>query len=46
MRFAICINNSDYPYDLNVRAVYQVLPDESAAKAVICELLTRQEKIT
>ncbi len=33
MRFAICINNSDYPYDLNVRAVYQVLPDESAAKS-------------
>ena len=33
MRFAICINNSGYSYDLNVKAVYQVLPDESAAKS-------------
>jgi hypothetical protein len=32
-RFAICINNSVYPDDLKVRTVYQVLPDESAAKS-------------
>jgi hypothetical protein len=32
-RFAICINNSGYPDDLKVRTVYQVLPDESAAKS-------------
>jgi hypothetical protein len=32
-RFAICINNSAYPDDLKVRTVYQVLPDESAAKS-------------
>ena len=29
-RFAICINNED---DLKVRSVYQVLPDESAARS-------------
>ena len=32
-RFALCINNSGYPDDLKVRTVYQVLPDESAAKS-------------
>ena len=32
-RFAVCINNSAYPEDLKVRTVYQVLPDESAAKS-------------
>ena len=30
---AICINNADYLDDLKVRTVYQVLPDESAAKS-------------
>ena len=32
-RFAVCINNSAYPDDLKVRTVYQVLPDESAARS-------------
>ena len=32
-QFAICINNSTYPDDLKVRTVYQVLPDDSAAKS-------------
>jgi hypothetical protein len=32
-RFAICINNSGYPDDLHVRTVYQVLPEESAARS-------------
>lgn len=32
-RFAICINNADYLDDLKLRTVYQVLPDESAAKS-------------
>jgi hypothetical protein len=32
-RFAICINNAAYPDDLKVRTVYQVLPDESAARS-------------
>ena len=32
-RFAICINNTNYPDDLQVRTVYQILPDESAAKS-------------
>jgi hypothetical protein len=32
-RFAVCINNSAYPDDLKVRTIYQVLPDESAAKS-------------
>lgn len=32
-RFAICLNNASYPDDLKVRTVYQVLPDESAARS-------------
>ena len=32
-RFAVCINNSAYLDDLKVRTVYQVLPDESAARS-------------
>lgn len=32
-RFAICINNVGYEYDLKVRTIYQVLPDASAARS-------------
>jgi hypothetical protein len=32
-RFAICINDGGYVDDLKVRTVYQVLPDESAARS-------------
>ena len=32
-RFAVCINNAAYPDDLKARTIYQVLPDESAARS-------------
>lgn len=32
-RFAVCINNTAHPDDLKVRTIYQVLPDESAARS-------------
>jgi hypothetical protein len=32
-RIVICINNSGYADDLKVRTIYQVLPDESAARS-------------
>jgi hypothetical protein len=32
-RFAVCINNSAYPDDLKLRTLYQILPDETAAKS-------------
>jgi hypothetical protein len=32
-QFAICINDAGYVDDLKLRTVYQVLPDESAAKS-------------
>jgi len=32
-RFAICIKNAGHPDDLHIRTVYQVLPDESAARS-------------
>jgi hypothetical protein len=30
-RFAVCVDNSDYPASLELRKVYQVLPDQAAA---------------
>jgi hypothetical protein len=32
-RFALCINNAAYPDDLKIRTIYQILPDESAARS-------------
>jgi hypothetical protein len=31
--FAVCLDNKSYADDLKVRTIYQVLPDESAAKS-------------
>ena len=31
-QFVICINNADYPVSLELRKIYQVLPDARAAK--------------
>jgi hypothetical protein len=31
-RFAVCINNRGYPASLELHKIYQVLPDEEAAK--------------
>jgi hypothetical protein len=33
IQFVICINNGGYDDDLKVRTVYQLLPDESAARS-------------
>ena len=32
LRFAICVNNSEYPASLELHKIYRVLPDEDAAK--------------
>jgi len=32
IRFAICINNSEYPASLELHKLYRVLPDEDAAR--------------
>ena len=31
-RFAICVDNSECPAALELRKIYQVLPDEDAAR--------------
>jgi hypothetical protein len=31
LKFAVCINNSDYPESLELHKIYRVLPDEDAA---------------
>ena len=30
-RFAVCVNNSDYPASLELHKIYRVLPDDDAA---------------
>ncbi len=29
-RFAVCINNTDYPASLELHKIYQVIPDETS----------------
>ena len=31
VRFAVCINNADYPVSLELHKAYHVIPDEEAA---------------
>ena len=31
-RFAVCVNNSDYPASLELHKIYRVLPDKEAEK--------------
>lgn len=31
-QFAVCVKNDEYPASLEVRKIYEVLPDEKAAK--------------
>ena len=33
IQFAVCVDDSAYPDDLKVRTIYQVLPDDSAARS-------------
>jgi hypothetical protein len=30
VRFAVCVNNADYPASLELHKIYRVLPDEDA----------------
>ena len=32
IRFAVCIDNADYPASLELHKIYRVLPDEDAAE--------------
>lgn len=32
LKFAVCINNEDYPVSLELRKIYQILPDAKAAE--------------
>lgn len=31
LKFAVCVNNKDYPASLELHKIYRVLPDEDAA---------------
>ena len=31
-RFVVCVNNKDYPASLELRKLYQIVPDDAAAK--------------
>jgi len=32
LKFAVCVNNEDYPASLELHKIYRVLPDEDAAE--------------
>lgn len=32
LRFAVCVDNTEYPASLELHKIYRVLPDEDAAK--------------
>ena len=32
LRFAICVNNSEYPASLELHKIYRILPDEDAVQ--------------
>ena len=36
MQFVVCVNNADYPASLELRKIYQVLPDAEAER--LCQL--------
>lgn len=38
-KFAICINNKNYPTSLEIRKIYQVIPDTSAIKYQIIRVI-------
>jgi len=43
-RFAICINNQDYPASLELRKIYRVLPDERAAQHQMIRVVDESEE--
>jgi hypothetical protein len=45
-RFAVCVNNTEYPASLELHKIYRVLPDEEARWMAISELSMRVAKIT
>lgn len=38
-KFAVCVDNTDYPAALEVRKVYQVLPDPAAASRAYLRII-------
>ena len=38
-QFAVCVKNEDYPASLEVRKIYEVLPDVKAAKHGLIRIL-------
>ena len=38
-QFAVCVKNEDYPASLEVRKIYEVLPDKKAARHGLVRIL-------
>jgi hypothetical protein len=45
-RFAICIENAEYPASLEIHKIYRVIPDQDAEQDETCGSLMKAEKIT
>ncbi|MGD1702496.1 hypothetical protein [Dapis sp. BLCC M229] len=43
-KFAICINNKNYPTSLEIRKIYQVIPDTTASKHQMIRVINESNK--
>ena len=43
-RFAICVNNSEYPASLELHKIYRVLPDEDTARDGDLRIIDESER--
>ncbi len=44
MQFVVCINNGNYPASLEVRKIYQVIPDRCAAERHLIRVIDESEE--
>lgn len=43
-QFVVCISNKDYPTSLEVRKIYQVIPDANVAKYQMIRVIDESEE--
>jgi hypothetical protein len=43
-QFAVCVKNEDYPASLEVRKIYEVLPDDKAARHGMVRIIDESGK--
>lgn len=44
LKFAVCVNNAEYPASLELHKIYRVIPDEDAASPKTSEDVLYEDK--